>query len=339
MKRLIKRTLYLFYYLRELDRSKFVHFLNHSASETGKSKIRLLTDLLASVYTYNISILEYFQFRFYTQGKEDRKLWAGTGYMYEYQLVMNPRKERSILDDKRLFYQNYSPFIKHRVANIEELRAEPAKVEAMLENPSGKLVLKLHDGKCGKQVLVKETSELKQSGLIKFMDRQGYDVAEEFIRQHPSIQGLSSAAVNTVRIFTQLDSENEVEILGCRLRISINRPVDNLAAGNIAALIDPESGIICGTAVYSDIDKPDEVYHPVSGEKITGFQIPFWEKTIDMVTEAAKLHPENRSVGWDIAITPEGPDLIEGNHDWCKLLYQLPAGRGLKHTLVKYLPD
>jgi hypothetical protein len=38
----------------------------------------------------------------------------------------------------------------------------------------------------------------------------------------------------------------------------------------------------------------------------------------------------------DIAITNRGPELIEGNHDWCKLLWQLPAKKGLKHMLVNY---
>ena len=32
----------------------------------------------------------------------------------------------------------------------------------------------------------------------------------------------------------------------------------------------------------------------------------------------------------------EGPELIEGNHDWCKLLWQLPVNKGLKHVLEKY---
>ena len=52
-----------------------------------------------------------------------------------------------------------------------------------------------------------------------------------------------------------------------------------------------------------------------------------------MVREASLLHPENRSIGWDVVITEEGPGLIEGNHDWCKLVWQLPVNRGLKDRL------
>lgn len=338
MKRLYKRTIYLFYYISKLDRKKFIHFLSYAASRTGRSKPAILVDAVRSVYAYNVSLLEYFQFRFYNKDKQERSLWAGTGYMYEYQLVMNPRAERKILDDKRLFSRNYKAFIHHLVASLQELEEDPALVEAMLGNPSGKIVLKVFDGKCGKQVLIQENKEFRDRDLIAFMKTHGYDLVEEFIEQHPALQQLSPSAVNTVRIFTQLDSEDEVVFLGCRLRISVNRPVDNLAAGNIAAPIDTETGVITGPAVYGDIDKASEVVHPVTGVKIPGFQIPFWKETIEMIRAAAKLHPQNRSIGWDVAITPDGADLIEGNHDWCKLVYQLPLGVGLKQSLETYVP-
>lgn len=339
MKRLVKRTLYLLYYIRKLDRKKFFQFLSYAASETGRSKMSILLDTAGSVYTYNISLLEYFQFRFYKKSREDRSLWAGTGYMYEYQLIMNPKRQREILDDKRLFSQNYKAFIHHQVASIQEFEEEPGLVDEMLQNPSGKIVLKLYNGKCGKQVLIKDNSDFREQDLIAFMKNQDYDLAEEFIEQHPALQEMSPSAVNTVRIFTQLDAEDKVVILGCRWRISVDRPVDNLAAGNIAAPVDTESGVVTGPAVYGDIDKPSEEFHPVTGVKIQGFQIPYWKETIEMIKAASKLHPQNRSIGWDVAITPEGPDLIEGNHDWCKLVYQLPLGVGLKHTLEEYLPS
>ena len=55
-----------------------------------------------------------------------------------------------------------------------------------------------------------------------------------------------------------------------------------------------------------------------------------------MVKELAAMDSRNKSIGWDLAITSSGPDLIEGNREWCKLLYQLPARKGLKSVLEKY---
>jgi hypothetical protein len=67
---------------------------------------------------------------------------------------------------------------------------------------------------------------------------------------------------------------------------------------------------------------------------IIGFQIPFWPETLKLAKDAARLHPQNRSIGWDIVVTPDGPGLIEGNHDWCKLVWQMPVKQGLKHLLA-----
>jgi hypothetical protein len=134
-----------------------------------------------------------------------------------------------------------------------------------------------------------------------------------------------------------LSKENEVKFLGARLRITNDSFVDNLAAGNIAAAIDLDTGKVYGSGVYSDITKEDVEKHPITEVSIIGFQIPYWKETIEMVTKAALLHPENRSIGWDVAVTNNGPELLEGNHNWCKLLWQLPVKKGLKKELEKFI--
>ena len=330
----IKRALYLGYYLKQLDREKLALFLDHIKNSTRRSKFGILLDAIKSVFTYNISILEYFQFHFFELDDESRQQWAGTGYMYEYQLAMNPKKHRQILDDKTLFSKYYADFFVHNVATIKDLKADKEKVLQILGNPSGKVVLKKADGKCGAEVEIKKCSDFTDYlTMIQYMETNNYELAEEFIIQHPELNRLSPSAVNTVRVITQLDNQGEVNILGCRLRISVDSPVDNMAAGNLAASIDEETGRVAGPAVFSDITKPEQVYHPVTNVKIDGFQIPFWRETVQMVQRAALLHPQNRSIGWDVVITERGPGLIEGNHDWCKLLWQLPVKKGLKPIL------
>ncbi len=46
-----------------------------------------------------------------------------------------------------------------------------------------------------------------------------------------------------------------------------------------------------------------------------GYGMPYWHKTIELVNEMAHLIPTLRYVGWDIAITEAGPELIEANHN------------------------
>ena len=334
---MFKRILYLGYYLKKMDWKKFTLFLNHVSKLTNKSKSSLIFDAIVCVFKYNISLLEYFQFRFFIQTAKQRETWAGTGYMFEYQLKMNPKSSRDILDDKTKFYRLYKEYFVHSVADITDLKAKPELMQKLLNNPSGKLVFKVADGSCGIDVQIEDATKFDEKSIITFMENNHFDLVEEFIEQHAVLNNLSPSAVNTVRIFTELDKNNDVILLGCRQRISVNSPVDNMAAGNMAAPIDEFTGIINGKGVYSDITRPEEKFHPVTKVEIVGLQIPFWNETLSMVKEAAKKHPENRSVGWDIVITENGPGFIEGNHDWCKLLWQLPVQKGLKSKLEPYL--
>lgn len=327
------RIIYIGYYFKKLNRELLKKFITHVQQLFGFSFLRIWFNIFYHSIRYNISILEYFQFRFFERSIEDKETWAGTGYMYEYQLKMNPVGARDILDDKRQFYHKYKSFFVHKVADVEAFENTPNLATEMLETPSGKLVFKVADGKCGADVEIRNCAEFTPLTLISFLKNSEFDLVEEFIIQHSVINALSPSAVNTVRIFTQLNAHNEVEILGCRQRISINSKVDNLAAGNIAAPIDENTGLINGPGVYSDITKEDEWQHPITKVDLIGFQVPFWEQTISMVKKAALAHPQNRSIGWDVVITENGPGLIEGNHDWCKLLWQLPAKMGLKSLL------
>lgn len=333
----MRKLIYLVYYLKKLDINMLRLFLRYASVKCQRWRISLLLDAVISSIIYNISLLEYFQFKFYEIERKKRKTYAGTGYMYEYQLIMNPKKDRVILNDKTRFYRNYQAFIKHKIADIEDLNSNSYLANAIINNPAGKIVFKIYDGQCGRKILIKSTEYFRDNDLVKFMKENGYDLAEEFIIQHHMLSQLSPSGVNTVRIYTQLNSYDQFEILGCRLRISVDSIVDNMAAGNIAAPIDEHTGMLTGPGVYGDITKSPEYFHPITGVPLVGFQIPYWKETIQMTEEASLLHPQNRSIGWDIAITENGPDLIEGNHDWCKLVWQLPVNKGLKPILEKHL--
>jgi hypothetical protein len=311
-------------------------FMSYVQNQTGKGKLSLWIGMKSSVLKYNISLLEYFQFHFYKLNHLEKLEWAGTGYMYEYQKIMNPLKERFILDDKRIFFKQYRKFFLHQSVPRDELARDMQLLQDLLKDPERKLVFKSADGNCGIGVEIYKVKDLGGKFLLSFMEEKKFDLVEDFVVQHAALNALSPSGVNTIRIFTQLDKENRVHFLGCRLRISISSPVDNMAAGNIAAPIDEQTGIVTGPGVYSDITKKDEFNHPVTGVSIVGFQIPYWKETVEMIKSAAVLHPQNKSIGWDIVITDKGPGLIEGNHDWCKLLWQLPVKKGLKQLLEPY---
>ena len=53
--------------------------------------------------------------------------------------------------------------------------------------------------------------------------------------------------------------------------------------------------------------------HPITGVRFEGFEIPFFNEAVDLCKRAAMVVPQVQYVGWDVAITPSGPVIIEGN--------------------------
>lgn len=254
-------------------------------------------------------------------------------YMYEFQLKNNPVQTRSVLENKHVFFEEYKQWIERDWINLSD--ASIADIKRFIANKE-QVVFKNALGGAGKSVKIASTLNFIAESLARYAKKHNYDLLEEFISQHNNLQRLSPNSLNTVRLITQINAGGGVEIIGAMLRMGINLNTDNLSTGGIACPIDPELGVITGPAISFDNTKPDYESHPVSCIRFEGFKIPYWTKIIEMCKEAALLHPENKSIGWDVAIKQTGPLLLEGNHDWGARLWQMPMKRGLKYVLEKY---
>ena len=335
MPRFLSRFVYFGYYLRETDWKELGRYLSYLRENGGHSRLRLLLDAMYCTFRYNIAIIDYFAFRFYELDRAGREKYAGTGFMYEFHRKMNPLDKRAVLHDKLRFLEAYAPFIRHAHCTVEDVENNSERFQAVLASTNERMVLKDAFGQCGWGVDVVDAS-MERDALLKRMRERGYNLVEAYVQQHPRLAELSPSGLNTVRMVTVLDENDQVHILGAILRMSVNSFVDNIAMGNIASPIDLETGVLQSEGVYKDITKPPVAQHPVTGTQIVGFQIPHWNAVLEMIDRAALHDRSNRSIGWDVAITENGPSLIEGNHNWCKFLWQLPYQRGLKHRILKF---
>ena len=332
----MKRIIYLGYYFKTTNWKKYHIFLNFVSTNYKKSKITLIFDSLWSAIRYNISLEEYFMYFFWQQKtSKKRSEWAGAGFMYEYHLLMTPENTRNILKNKAEFLKHNAEFILHKWIHVENKDLSP--MQKFIEGIEGKVVIKQVDGNCGRGVEVFDVHTTPIEKIIEIAKKRNFTLAEEYIVQHQDLMRLSPAGLNTVRIITQINNDGGVDILAARIRITINSFIDNLHAGNMASAIDIESGTIILPAIYSDITKPEEKVHPITGIEIVGFQIPRWNELLEKAKAIALHNKENRSVGWDIAVTQHGVDFVEGNHDLNQDIFQMPVHRGLKNILKQYL--
>jgi hypothetical protein len=149
---------------------------------------------------------------------------------------------------------------------------------------------------------------------------------------HPQIADLSNGALCTARVMTCLNEQGEGEVVASVFRMAIGRnvTVDNIHAGGIAAEVGLEDGVL-GPA--SNLGEDAQLgwldRHPDTGAAITGRALPLWAETRELAVRAHGAFTDRTVIGWDIAITAEGPILIEGNGGPDVDLLQRPMRRGL----------
>ena len=138
------------------------------------------------------------------------------------------------------------------------------------------------------------------------------------------MQNLNSSSINTVRVITVFKN-NKAYIVAAYIRIGNGKIVDNFNNGGMSAPINVDTA----TVEFPALDKKGNLYekHPLTNTPIIGFKIPKWDEIQKLVTEAGKIVPQVRFVGWDVCISEHGPLLIEGNNFPGHDIYQLPPHR------------
>ncbi len=140
---------------------------------------------------------------------------------------------------------------------------------------------------------------------------------QERVIQHAELDRLNASSLNTARLISFLTKKGDCQIQAAIMRIGRQgKVIDNWSRGGVAAAVDVETGIL-GSGVLKAEDGVHLVEsHPDSGERLAGFQVPFWRESVELVGQMARHFSGVKSIGWDVAITPEGPVLIEGNNRW-----------------------
>ncbi len=155
-------------------------------------------------------------------------------------------------------------------------------------------------------------------------------IAQSRLIQHPALSEISGEGIGCVRVVTVKSDGEIIPVYGVWKVPSVNAIADNFwRCGSVVAAIDNQSGKIIRAQIDSGIMGAEVQEHPVSGAPLTGFEIPQWNDVKSLATSAASLFQGANIVGWDIAITKDGPCIVEGNTNPDHSLYQLAFGRGL----------
>ena len=136
---------------------------------------------------------------------------------------------------------------------------------------------------------------------------------EEYIVQHPVLAAFNPSSLNTIRMFLYQRSSGEIVALRSFFRAGKSGAlIDKTADGGASVLIDQETGTLLNGFNWS-IEMQPLPQHPSSKLPFAGVQIPFWKEAEATAKRALEIFPETRFSGTDIAITENGPVIIEMN--------------------------
>ena len=166
--------------------------------------------------------------------------------------------------------------------------------------------------------------------LIEMVLSANYLIQERII-QHEKMSALCSSSVNTIRLQTVMDKDGNVIPFGPGVRIGRNGSVvDNWALGGVFVGIDAHTEQLKGIGILKPKYGTKVTEHPDTHISFEGYQIPYYKEAESMVVGLHKMMFRSHSIGWDIAITENGPVIIEGNDRWeVSLIQAVHGGLGL----------
>lgn len=329
------------YCLLKTDWREIWRLSNAARGDGGFARLGVLSDLMVSTLYYKISPSEYFYFCFHGMGKEDRLDWAGTTAMWMAQRRFVPKKIIPTFSSKQRFREKFDHLMAEHLGVVSWPYSDDSIVKRLLSQGGTSWFFKPEDGQCGAGGFIIEVGgltvdEVHDKLRRKLRSGRKY-IVERTLINHEALRAVNPSCLNTVRVVTYTDGQ-EVEVLFSRVRFGNGEDVDNLSLGGYAAEVDSDTGRVMGEAVNTSSGVAEYCdKHPISGIRFDGIEIPHWDGVIQLAKSAALVEPRASIVGWDVAVTNSGVYLVEGNHNWGKLLWQLPVRKGLRSDLDRYI--
>lgn len=308
---------------------KMNYILGVVKDKCGQSKVRTFFDILWCAARYGAGYYDYAMYGFYDLTGKQRDTYLTRVRNRKISDLMNDPAFHDDFDDKLKFNETFRRFLRR-----ETLNGETATPRQMAEFAAGQeyIFAKINHGDCGRGVNKLYVKDYESPAvMLDYIRRNQLVVLEQVLPQHPDMARLHPSSVNTMRILTDLvDGEVHVAYISVKMGRG-DGYCDNSGQGGVLCRVDPETGKIISPATDDYFNVYDR--HPDTGVEFVGYQLPMVPEAIALAKEAAHEIPQVAHVGWDMAITPTGPAIIEGNDfpgtDLCQLAPFYPEKEGL----------
>lgn len=308
------------YSLDNLDEDLIAYYISNVGLSYDETYLNIIND----IWKYGISFSDYFELGFFKISESEKKQYITTSMRHELTRKVNNNDDLYLLKDKLSFYDKFEKLLGRSVFSSEAIK----NLNVNYKLP--RIVIKSRFGQAGQDIYFPENINDKKD-LLSYMNDRNLSIDdylyEEYVEQHDKLKKIHGKSLNTLRIVT-FNNNSNIEIWGTVLRCGNDTFTDNLATGGFACVVDFD-GIIRNPAITKDPLETTYTKHPLTNESFIFLEVPYFKEAIALAKDAALLVPSIKSVGWDIAISCNGPILIEGNDNWCKSLLQLPYNKGM----------
>lgn len=307
--------------------------LSGLSKKTGSSILYHWFDFIWCTLVHGAIINHYVRGNLYRlKGCERRKSMTYRRIIKAYS-KMNEPESIKILNNKHLFNAHFAPFVQRKWLYSSEMNFDQfCKFCDSCET----IIVKPEDGVEGVGIRkIASPHELRLRSKLFDELHAGSFMVEECLQQHPSMI-YGNTSVNTIRAHSIIDNQGNVHLLKMLFRVGVgDSVVDNYAHGGCVYEVQLETGRIISPSLKKD---GSEVFiHPQTDIFMLGRQIPNWDKVCDGVKKAHVLLTGCRFIGWDVAVTKDGIELIEGNHNPDYELFEFFGSKGWWKEIKKYI--
>lgn len=312
-----------------MSKREILSFLGHgigiASKEEHYSKIFLWIDFAFNFLFYGFTPKQYIALGVYKMRHKTKISYVNLPKSKKIECYFNNIRDSNFLSNKALFNTNFAHYIKRRWINTNSSSKD--EIIEYFENV-GRAIAKPIDSSGGRGIFIVDNVD----EAVKLVGKKY--LLEEIVENANPLKQFSKKSLNTIRLFTIVKKNGDVDVLSCYLRVGGGESItDNLHTGGHAVPIDYETGILSGEG--RDYLSKRYEYNPISGMRYFGIQIPYWSEVKKSILEVAKIVPSCRYCAWDVAITNRGIEYIEGNVLPDPNFLQLSFGP--KYSVFKYL--
>jgi hypothetical protein len=315
--------------------------------ECGRSRWRQFREIWTLSQSDNIEPESYYKFRLFIPDRKARvSLYIQRHEIFQFLPWLNRGLDADRINDKLKFHDAGLELGLPVIPILAFFNGDdPGAEAAPVELPERDLFLKPSrmckgagaekwsfqgDGGCWRH----GPQRLDAAGLVRYAQTRGAVrpiIIQPCVKNHPDLQPFSGGGLCTLRVLTFRPPDAKASPVLTTFRMPVGASeVDNFSMDGLAAGVD-EHGVMRAAVKQKTMKR--FASFPDTGASIRGATLPGWREMVDLAVRAHDAFGELFFVGWDVALTEDGPVLVEGNPMWGADIMQIPNDVPIGETL------